>query len=555
MQHIIGCVLLLSILFLTTTTTQGRGIIGSCSPSDIYTSFCVEHSSSTSTSKESAVPSPWIVLAKERVGLEHALSLLRVEFGKLEQQHQQHDDTTATVTVNPEDPLFGSLSVAPHDLEMTLLRYLQVARSSLSKHSKEDEPKIAEVALARIQATLHFRQDYDVLAMHAPGMARKIMYHDTNPGACLYAADAGLTDKQGRPALIGRLGLIIDDHAQTQHEPLVPANHLRAILFAFERLAVSLRLSEGKDRASYILDCSMDKTTAPDLYTDVDPRPRNWSRFGSLSVDGLSMSGWIDPNNQKKGKKKTNQHARTIPGVLPHLDSHQTITPGLPVLREALRQLTEYYPNVMERVYFVRAPFSFRAFMKVMKLMIDKESAEKFVVVPWGSEAKVLLDVFDEKQLPLEFGGTGPSLGRDDFLRVAADRYDNNDEEQQQFSRLRRSSSVDDDDRTSGGDTTPLLKQAITRSKYNDELAGVSATKEEAISRHKGSDVINGAGVRFYVSEDHDEMLLGTFNEQTELVVTLSTTQDAAASKQRRKKLMWPVAGWVEIPQEEGKVD
>mmetsp|Transcript_14542 Transcript_14542/g.15894 ORF Transcript_14542/g.15894 Transcript_14542/m.15894 type:complete len:115 (+) Transcript_14542:219-563(+) len=111
----IGCICLLSILFLTPITTQGRGIAGSCSPSDIYTSFCVEHSTSRSSSKESAVfSSPWRVLTKVRVGLEHALSLLRVESGKLEQQ-QQHDDTTRTVTVHPADPLFGSMSVAPHD--------------------------------------------------------------------------------------------------------------------------------------------------------------------------------------------------------------------------------------------------------------------------------------------------------------------------------------------------------------------------------------------------------------------------------------------------------
>jgi len=278
--------------------------------------------------------------------------------------------------------------------------------------------------------------------------------------------------------------------------------------------------------------------------------------------------------SSNKKKKNTIQHnVRTIPGVLPHLDSHQTITPGLPVLREALRQLTEYYPNVMERVYFVRAPLSFRAFMKVMKLMIDKESADKFVVVPWGSEAKILLDVFDEQQLPLEFGGKGPSLGRDDFLRVAADRYDNN-EEPQQLSRWRRSSSsVDDDDGveashmkpSGGGGTTPLVKKARTRSKYNDELAGVSATKEEAISRHEGScNVINGAGVRLYVSEDHEELPLGEFKERTELVVVtqLSTTRtqdaDAAATsqQQQRGKLIWPVAGWVELPQEEeGQID
>jgi len=515
-------VFMLSFLLLT---TQGRTVfsqitsgISSCSPSEMYTSSCLNP---TASEESESVTHPLVILAKESAGLEQALSILRVEFDKLEQPKSSSDDDA--MQVNPEDPIFGSLSVAPHDIEMTLLRYLKVARSSLSKRYKEDDHKIAEVALQRIRSTLQYRNNYDVLAMHAPGMARKIMYHDTNPGACLYAADSGLTDKKGRPALIGRLGLMIDENAE-QHEPLVPANHLRALMFAFERLASSLRLLEGKDRAFYILDCSMDKISAPDLYTDTDPRPRNWSRFGSLSVDGLSMSS---------NKKST----ITIPGVLPHLNYHKTISPGLPVLREALRQLTEYYPNVMERVFFVRAPFSFRAFMKVFSLMVDKESAEKFVVVPWGSESKVLLDVFHENELPFEFGGKGPSLGRDDFLRVAADRYE---------AHVSRSllPSLDNDCSSPYFNTSENipLKKAVTRSKINDAIAGVSSTKDEAISLHGGYS-IDGAGVKLYVSNEEDEVPLGEFNERTELV--LLSSQDTS---KRRKKLIWPVAGWVEVP-------
>jgi len=109
------------------------------------------------------------------------------------------------------------------------------------------------------------------------------------------------------------------------------------------------------------------------------PRPRNWSRFGSLSINGLSMRGWKDPNHQRKGshnnkkkKKNTNQqHVRTIPGVLPHLDVHHTITPGLPVLREALRQLTAYISNRI---------------------------VSQWWCYPGGSEAQVLREVCDEKQ-------------------------------------------------------------------------------------------------------------------------------------------------------------
>jgi len=420
--------------------------------------------------------------------------------------------------VDPDDAIFGS-TVAPHDLDMTLLRYLKVARSTLSKRDKHSTPKLVALALQRLLSTLQYRREYDVLSMHAPGAARKILHHDTNPGACLYAADAGLVDRKGNPALIGRLGLMIAEDAE-QHEPIVPANHLRAILFAFERLAASLKLSEGREKAWYILDCSIDRKTAPDLYNDVDPRPRFWSKFGRLAVDGLTMKGWNDAN--------TNTGNRRIPGVLPHLPTHTTITPGFPVLREALRQLTEYYPNVMEKVYFVRAPFSFRAVLKVFSLMVDRESAARFVVVPWGKEADILGEVFHERDLPVEFGGSNNTiLGRDDFLRVAEERY----EEQALFNNPR--------------DGTPMdgLSRATIRSRFHDETAEVSSTKEEAISIGGGT-LISGEGVTLYTTDRDDELPLGTFHDRTELVLSPRQTVDTAG----RTKLLWPVAGWVELP-------
>ena len=51
------------------------------------------------------------------------------------------------MVVDPDDAIFGSNTVAPHDLDMTLLRYLKVARSTLSKRDKHDVPKLVSLAL------------------------------------------------------------------------------------------------------------------------------------------------------------------------------------------------------------------------------------------------------------------------------------------------------------------------------------------------------------------------------------------------------------------------
>lgn len=337
-----------------------------------------------------------------------------------------------------------------------------------------------------------------------------------------------------------------------QHEPIVPANHLRAVMFAFERLASSLKLraNGGVTRACYVLDCGMDKSSAPDLYNDVDSRPRLWSRFGSLAIDGLSMNGWKDPYEKiqkqkakkEKRKKKTDVNdvnvaprTRTIPGVLPHLEHHQTIGQGLPVLREALRQLTEYYPGLMEKVYFIHAPFSFRAFMKVFSLMVDAETANKFVVVPKGKEREVLGQVFHDYELPVEFGGKGPSLGRDDFLAHAMNRYEQEAKQVVQMLQQKQSQQQ-------STNNEQYQTEALLRSKQNDEMAGVASTKQEALSAWGGKLITNATGVRLFLSDDEDEVPLGQFKERIELVV------QATPDSPKRSKLIWPISGWVEIP-------
>ncbi|KAL7551121.1 hypothetical protein ACHAWF_014320 [Thalassiosira exigua] len=468
--------------------------------SDVPSSSTSSSSSRTDSAPPSALASS--ALAEEGAGLEDALALLRPAFESLRTTSGEDGG------VFPEDPIFGTYDaagVAPHDVEMTLIRYLRAARASSSKRDRVDARKVADEALDRIRKTLEYRREYDVLSMHAPGMARKLMLHDTNPGACMYLADAGVVDKKDQPVLVGRLGLMMSEDAE-QHEPIVPANHLRAVLFAFERMAASLKLDRGQRRGIYILDCGMDRKSAPDLYDAVDSRPRFWSNAGRLIVDGLTMSGWKDKGDGK----------RTIPGVLPHLEHHATIDPGLSVLREALRQLTEHYPDVMERVYFVRPPLSFRAFVKVFSLMVDQETAEKFVVVPAGYESTLLERVASER-LPSDFGGEGPGLGRDDFLKTALARY----EAESLASRGSRK------------------RRAEERARHNDARAGVAGTRDEAVVG--GGKVVRGARAKLFSTSDRDEAPLGEFSEHTELVVARDGGDGG------RHRLMWPVGGFVEV--------
>ena len=105
-------------------------------------------------------------------GLEDALALLLPRFEALRSLPIEEGG------ILPEDPVFGTRDAAgvpAHDVEMHLIRYLRAARAGLSRRYRGDAARIADAALARIGRTLAYRREYDVLAMHAPGMARKLM--------------------------------------------------------------------------------------------------------------------------------------------------------------------------------------------------------------------------------------------------------------------------------------------------------------------------------------------------------------------------------------------
>ena len=174
-----------------------------------------------------------------------------------------------------------------------------------------------------------------------------------------------------------------------------------------------------------------------------------------------------------------------------------------------------------------RLPSLFCAVLKVFSLMVDRESAAWFVVVPWGKERKILGEIFHEQDLPVEFGGTGENvrLGRDDFLRVAAERY-----EKQAFLSNHNSQRDGTMDGTS---------KATIRSMFHDEIAGVSFTKEEAISIGGGT-LINGEGVTVYTTDRDDELPLGTFHKRTELVLSPPTNRG-----HRRPNQTLVAGGWL----------
>ena len=148
-------------------------------PTDPEDHVALASSSSITPSNSPAEPSvaatsalAAAALSEEIRGFEDSLEILRPQFEKL---RKIAGDKGGII---PEDPIFGTYhdaGVASHDIEMTLIRYLRVSRAGLKRKEQGDAKKIAQGALDRIKATLEYRREYDVLAMHAPGMARKLM--------------------------------------------------------------------------------------------------------------------------------------------------------------------------------------------------------------------------------------------------------------------------------------------------------------------------------------------------------------------------------------------
>ena len=84
----------------------------------------------------------------------------------------------------------------------------KLRRTALLKRFLLSEDLNVEKAAARLRATIEFRRDWNVKEYHEPDAASRLIPETNNPGAEIYFADSLTTDKEGRPFLIGRIGMV-----------------------------------------------------------------------------------------------------------------------------------------------------------------------------------------------------------------------------------------------------------------------------------------------------------------------------------------------------------
>ena len=139
-----------------------------------------------------------------------------------------------------DDPLLTP--AAAEDREALLKRYLIAEDFALAK------------SIERLEATLRFRRDWDVIALHQPGAARRVLTEECNPGCEAYFTHTEYTDKGGAPLLVARLVLCSSDNTH-------PWRHLRAAVFVCERAA--LKMKHPVQAGAYIVDCNRPVSDAP----------------------------------------------------------------------------------------------------------------------------------------------------------------------------------------------------------------------------------------------------------------------------------------------------
>ena len=68
---------------------------------------------------------------------------------------------------------------------------------------KRDAQLVAKTA-ARLESTASFRREYACVDFHRKGMARQLLMHHSNAGACVYFGEYGLQSRGGVPIMVGR---------------------------------------------------------------------------------------------------------------------------------------------------------------------------------------------------------------------------------------------------------------------------------------------------------------------------------------------------------------
>eukprot|EP00928_Gymnodinium_smaydae_P071992 TRINITY_DN55444_c0_g1_i1.p1 TRINITY_DN55444_c0_g1~~TRINITY_DN55444_c0_g1_i1.p1 ORF type:complete len:452 (-),score=29.43 TRINITY_DN55444_c0_g1_i1:154-1509(-) len=248
-------------------------------------------------------------------------------------------------------------------------------------------------AAQRLRATLAWRREWNILEYHTKGIGHRLYAEESNPGAEMYFAVSGHSDKFGRPYMVGRGQLC---NPGNMH----PWRHLRAGIFAIEQLAVDV-LRKGCGYGTYILDIT-GKVSAP----------------GTFSGTGGGSNHRKDDKNNKYYKSGA---GRDAPEAL--LKQFGELSGGMAVLRAALTIGSQHYPEFLARVTFLRSDFLFSVAFKVFRLWVHRRSRDKFVFLGGSIDPPIenLMELYPADELPIEFGGRGWSLEGDGFMRRGAE--------------------------------------------------------------------------------------------------------------------------------------
>lgn len=273
------------------------------------------------------------------------------------------------------------------DAQGLLRRYLLAARFDIDE------------AVLRLRSTAQWRREWDVLAYYEPGAAMAAFAEDPNPGAEMYFADSLGTDAKGRPYLAGRLRF-------ANSENMHPWRHLRAGVLVFELLATRVA-ALGRGPASYILDIGAVGGVA-----------------GTVSGTGGLDREYDEGKNPYYVAGAGTEDAPS-PRMVEELGS---LDNGFAVLKAAIRILNRHYPGVIGQVCYLNSDMLFWGAFKIFSRWIaDRGSIDFQFLWPagWREEPMSrLLETYPAKQLFREWGGRGPSLDGDGFLRRAVEYYE-----------------------------------------------------------------------------------------------------------------------------------
>eukprot|EP00946_MAST-07B_sp_MAST-7B-sp1_P004773 g4773.t1 len=347
-----------------------------------------------------------------------------------------------------DDPLLTP--DAPEDREALLKRYLIAEDFTLEK------------SIERLESTLRFRRDWDVIAMHQPGAAKRILTEECNPGCEAYFTDTGYVDKGGAPMLVARLVLCSSDNTH-------PWRHLRAAVFICERSA--LKMKHPVQAGAYLVDCSQPVSDAPMEWKasyccthggDGQPRAtkanpnratRGAGKEAAFALDELwnggvsvtdkpaneinqtlkssnanaagSMSG-VDSSNVSPSRTPGNP--RDVEKLASELIAeHGELQPGLPLLKAAMKILQAHYPEYTERILFANADVKFWLIFKIFSLWANKRTRKKFKFLGtgWKDYAfSTMEDWIDKSQILRNFGGNGKAYEREQIYIDAVARYE-----------------------------------------------------------------------------------------------------------------------------------